>query len=294
MKVTLTNSLFTSSSSAHGSTASEYVVPGVFVTLAFVISVTLISQIMPNWFASSQSGTITNGIVAVQPFGSNVTFPGSSSGSSSPIGPPPAGWTQTCFTGNLCVNIPPTPPTTIAGLGNQQISIFASMLQSLSSQLGSQLGTNDPLVQALNHAASNGNSLGDNWGVMSGYFNPYHGNYLTTSSSFNDASVDRTLNSIHTLETNLGTNQSTINTLLASSTYQSLLANNPGLSNLINFLITGMTTLSGGFTDMRRVMGTGESASYNQANLNAYTSYLNAAGLQGIANGTASPPQPHP
>lgn len=277
-----------------GSTATEYVVPGIFVTLAFTVSAVFISQIMPNWFASSQSGTITNGIVAVQPFGSNVTFPSHTNSGTSPIGPPPDGWTQTCFTGNLCVNIPPTPSTTIAGLGNQQISIFASMLQSLASQLGSQLGPTDPLVQALNQAAHNGNSLGDNWGVMSGYFNPYYDNYLSTSSSYTTSAVDGTLSSIHTLENNLGSNQSTINSLLASSTYQTLIANNPGLGNLINFLITGMTTLSGGFTDMRQVMGTGESASYNQANLNAYTSYLNAAGLQGIANGTASPPPPHP
>ena len=278
-----------------GSTASEYVVPGVFVTLAFAVSVTLISQIMPNWFASSQSGTITNGIVAVQPFGSNVSFPSSTTGSTgSPLGPPPSGWTQTCFTGNLCVNIPPTPPTTIAGLGNQQISIFANMLQSLASQLGSQLGASDPLVQALNQAAHNGNSLGNNWGVMSGYFNPYHGNYLSTSSSYSTSAVDGTLNSIHTLENNLGTNQSTINGLLSSSAYQGLINSNPGLSNLINFLISGMSTLSAGFTDMRNVMGTGEAASYNQSNLNAYTSYLNAAGLQGIANGTAPPPPPHP
>ena len=289
--------LFWRSPPPFGSSSVEYVVPGVLVTLVFLVAAVALGPNLVQWFSSTQGGNISNGLIAVQPLGSHVTFPTpSTSSGTNPLGPPPAGWTQTCFSASLCVNIPPTPPVTSAGLGNQQISIFASMLQSITSQLGTQLPANDPLMMALRNASDSGNMIGDNWNVMSGAFSPYYNpTTMTWNSNYTGPDPRSLLSGIQNLGSSLTTQQADINTLLNSPRYQGLLNNNPGLGNLINFLITGITSLSSGFSIVPpNYMGTGEAGNYNLANLNAYTSYLNAAGLQGIANGTVAPPPPPP
>ncbi|MBY0449440.1 MAG: hypothetical protein K2X01_02285 [Cyanobacteria bacterium] len=285
-------------SSPFGSASVEYVVPGALVALVFLVGAVVLGPNLVQWFSNTQGGNITNGLIAVQPLGSHVTFPTPSGGGGAinPLDPPPAGWTQTCFSGGLCVNIPPTPPVTSAGLGNQQISIFASMLQSLTTQLGNQLPPNDPLIMALRGASDSGNMIGDNWNLMSGAFSPYYNaTTMTWNNNYTGPDPRSLLNGIQNLGSSLTTQQTDINTLLNSPRYQGLLNNNPGLGNLINFLITGITSLSSGFSIVPpNYMGTGEAGNFNLARLNAYNSYLNAAGLQGIANGTVAPPPPPP
>ncbi|MBY0449436.1 MAG: hypothetical protein K2X01_02265 [Cyanobacteria bacterium] len=290
-----------------GNSASEYLIPGAFMTISCLAAVTLLNPQLISWVQGSSGGRVQNQVMTVQSLGSNVHYPvpqvlGTSGDPIDPGGTIPANWVEACFSTDACISVPPTPQITTGGLGSGQIGYFATALNSISTLLGSQLPANDPLMQALRNAASQGSTIGNNFEQIApqvaevNWASQYPGSCppgrCLNVIDPNNNNVGALYESNWTQLSQLGSSQTQINQLLGSQQYAGLVANYPWLSNTVNSLINLITyqTNAFGMVSPNFVGPVISPITNNTGTSNSTSVYANSNGLSQLGGAIWTPP----